>query len=530
MRLNALLACLVAHALIGNNGIQAQTSCPWDDQTLDKWSSPTTWPSGQVPQENDVVNIPAGKKVLLDTPIPRLLTLTIDGTLVWGNVDGIRMETSYVLVNGEFHIGSETCPFEKEADIFLYGQSNSAENVPGPFGRKFVGVASGGRLEIHGKPKKSWTKLTGTVAPSNGSCGIVYDSVNEQFNSEYQEGLHVVIWNPDGTVYDYGIFDTESGVMDHVHNFVYKMGIGKIVAIAIHEDIGLPLASWEPLYQAIENLGGTQIRNVQAKDPYAFVAITGNMNKGGHTETEIKRRDRQAERERISCTSLIKLRIYFLHSVTVPSGSKYSVRFRVLARRLAFPLVTVLDDIYGWAPGEFRYSHFGHVTYGVDERAEVGLLSRNIRIEGEVQETCYSNNADEAYLCTRFEMDTFGGHVKVIRGGFARVEGVELYHLGQQSTLGTYPLHFHMCDEVPGQYFKNNAIRDSFSRCITIHGTDNATVSDNVCLNHIGHGIFLEDSAERWNIIHRNLVIGTVHGTILLSDRKSDECADPDHC
>ena len=51
--------------------------------------------------------------------------------------------------------------------------------------------------------------------------------------------------------------------------------VGKIVAIAIHEDIGLPLTSWEPLYQAIEKLGGTKIRNVQPRDPYAFVAITG---------------------------------------------------------------------------------------------------------------------------------------------------------------------------------------------------------------------------------------------------------------
>ena len=63
--------------------------------------------------------------------------------------------------------------------------------------------------------------------------------------------------------------------------------------------------------------------------------------------------------------------------------------------------------------GEFKYSHFGYITYGVDERAEVGLLSRNIRIEGEVQKTCYYNDEREKYLCERFGIDTFGGHVKV---------------------------------------------------------------------------------------------------------------------
>ena len=59
--------------------------------------------------------------------------------------------------------------------ISILGRSNSAQNIA-DFGRKFVGVANGGKLEMHGKFKKSWTKLTGTVAPSNGSCGIVYDS------------------------------------------------------------------------------------------------------------------------------------------------------------------------------------------------------------------------------------------------------------------------------------------------------------------------------------------------------------------
>ncbi|GFR73830.1 transmembrane protein 2-like [Elysia marginata] len=217
---------LVVQVLVSLPGLLAQvTSCPWEDPSLERWSEASTWPSGTVPQENQAVVVPSGKKILLDTKdIPRLLSLTIDGTLVWGDVDGIRLETSYVLVNGEFHIGSEDCRFEKKADIFLYGKSDSPVFVEGPMGRKFVGVEAGGRLELHGKEKKSWTKLTGTVGPNPGSCGVVYDSENEQFNEEYQEGLHVVIWNADGTVYDYGVFDTESANMDHVNSFVYKMG------------------------------------------------------------------------------------------------------------------------------------------------------------------------------------------------------------------------------------------------------------------------------------------------------------------
>ena len=63
--------------------------------------------------------------------------------------------------------------------------------------------------------------------------------------------------------------------------------------------------------------------------------------------------------------------------------------------------------------GDFKYSHFGEVTYGVDERAEVGLLSRNIRIEAELQDICYSYTDKEARLCELFKRDTYGGHTKV---------------------------------------------------------------------------------------------------------------------
>ena len=53
--------------------------------------------------------------------------------------------------------------------------------------------------------------------------------------------------------------------------------VGKVVAVSVRVSIGQPLASWEPLYQAIETLGGKEIRNVQDRDPYVFVAVTGEI-------------------------------------------------------------------------------------------------------------------------------------------------------------------------------------------------------------------------------------------------------------
>ena len=63
--------------------------------------------------------------------------------------------------------------------------------------------------------------------------------------------------------------------------------------------------------------------------------------------------------------------------------------------------------------GTFRYRHYGNFTYNVDERAEVGLLSRNIVIEGVMQEKCTFTNNNERKLCVRFGRDTFGGQIKV---------------------------------------------------------------------------------------------------------------------
>jgi cell surface hyaluronidase len=137
-------------------------------------------------------------------------------------------------------------------------------------------------------------------------------------------------------------------------------------------------------------------------------------------------------------------------------------------------------------------SHFGQIVTvsgtAVDERAEVGLLTRNITIQGDTGST-----------------PGYGGHLMVMLGGTAKIEGIELYHMGQRSKLARYPMHWHVAGDVTGQYFRNSSIWKTFNRCVTVHGTDNATVKDNVCYDHAGHGYFLEDGAESGNLIEGNL-------------------------
>lgn len=147
--------------------------------------------------------------------------------------------------------------------------------------------------------------------------------------------------------------------------------------------------------------------------------------------------------------------------------------------------------------GPLLFDHYGVVqtiaNRAVDERAEVGLLTRNITIQGDSVGSAGG----------------FGGHILVQRGGVARIEGVELYRMGQKGTVARYPMHWHMAGDVGGQYFANSSVWRSFNRCVTIHGTSNARVEGNVCYDQLGHGYFLEDGAETGNQLIGNLGLGT---------------------
>jgi cell surface hyaluronidase len=136
------------------------------------------------------------------------------------------------------------------------------------------------------------------------------------------------------------------------------------------------------------------------------------------------------------------------------------------------------------------YSHGGS-SWTLDERAEVGLLSRNIRIQGD------SNSID----------DRFGGHMMTMKGSVIHASGIELYRMGQGSLLARYPFHWHKAGDVKGQYIRNSSVHASFNRCITVHRSNYAEVSDNVCYDFIGHGYFLEDGNEEYNTFDGNLGI-----------------------
>ncbi len=137
--------------------------------------------------------------------------------------------------------------------------------------------------------------------------------------------------------------------------------------------------------------------------------------------------------------------------------------------------------------------HFGEITFDVDERGEVGLLTRNIKMQA-------STDSEQSYI---------GGHIMAMVTSKMFVEGVELTRMGQHLTLARYPIHWHLNGDGAGQYIRNSAIHDTFSRCVTVHGTNNVVVQNNVTYNTVGHCFFLEDGIETGNQYVRNLAIQT---------------------
>jgi hypothetical protein len=135
-----------------------------------RWSDPTTWPSGRLPQAGENVEIPAGKRVVLDVNTPNLAGLTINGTLLFDRKD-VNLSATWIMVHGRLQIGSNTAPFLQRATLTLRG-SNASQDIMG-MGTKFLGAMGSGVIALYGAPVKSWSKLSTTASAGSNSLTVL---------------------------------------------------------------------------------------------------------------------------------------------------------------------------------------------------------------------------------------------------------------------------------------------------------------------------------------------------------------------
>eukprot|EP00397_Hematodinium_sp_SG-2012_P000012 GEMP01000012.1.p1 GENE.GEMP01000012.1~~GEMP01000012.1.p1 ORF type:complete len:4962 (-),score=849.24 GEMP01000012.1:1054-15939(-) len=150
-----------------------QADCPSE---VKMWSDPAAWPGNRVPEELDDVEIRSGLRIILDISPPKLGMLTITGTLAFLDdpTSNLKLLARSIIVWGELEIGTVDAPFEANATVALWGNTDSppVTVVEGLFLHNKVLVVLG-RLNAFGLETPQWTKLAST-AESSATSIIIY--------------------------------------------------------------------------------------------------------------------------------------------------------------------------------------------------------------------------------------------------------------------------------------------------------------------------------------------------------------------
>ena len=159
----------------------------------------------------------------------------------------------------------------------------------------------------------------------------------------------------------------------------------------------------------------------------------------------------------------------------------------------------------GTAPdtGMAAFNDLASQNYGVDERAEVGLISRNVKLTSTITPGNDLHN---------------GGEIMIMKGYKAvEIQGAEIEKFGKDH-LASYPIHFHHVHDAPAKtLIDSNSIHHSYNHCITVHDTDNLTISNNVCARIVDHMFYMESGSETGNTFIDNLGIGAMSNSFTIA-------------
>lgn len=152
------------------------------------------------------------------------------------NADGsknITLRTRHILIEagGAFHIGAPKCRYRSRATIALLGRSDDkvVHEIP-DLGRKFIGVMSGGTLELHGTERVSWSLLTRSV-PASGLVTGGY-----AFQRNFSRGINLRVVDQDtAAVLLSERYDTHESRNDsrRLTQLLRSLPAGRIVTLAV---------------------------------------------------------------------------------------------------------------------------------------------------------------------------------------------------------------------------------------------------------------------------------------------------------
>ncbi|XP_045142328.1 cell migration-inducing and hyaluronan-binding protein isoform X3 [Echinops telfairi] len=551
------------------------TECPDQNPELQPWN----------PGHDQDHHVHIGQdKALLLTASATFYSLHItDGgrLVIKDHEEPIVLRTRHILIDhgGELHAGSAHCPYQGDFHIVLYGRADEGVEPDPYFGLKYIGVGRGGTLELHGQKKLSWTFLNKTLRPGGMEEGGYFFE-----RSWGHRGVIVHVIDPkSGTVIHSERFDTYRSKKESERLVQYLNSVpeGRILSVAVNDEGSRNLE--DTARKAMTRLGSKHFLHLGFRHPWSFLTVKGSPSSSvedhieyhGHHGSAAARVSKlflteHGELFNVSSSSEwvqdVEWTEWFHHDrVSYTKGGEKISDLRAahpgkICNRPIDIQATTADGVslttevvykrgqdYRFAcydrgrachsyrvrflcgkPGKPMYLHIGEEIDGVDMRAEVGLLTRNIVVMGEMEDACYPYNH---HICDFFDFDTFGGHIKFALGfKAAHMEGVELKHMGQQ-LVGQYPIHFHLAGDVdeeggydPPTYVRELSIHHTFSRCVTVHGSNGLLVKDVVGYTSLGHCFFTEDGPEERNTFDHCLGLLVKPGTLLPSDRDSKMC------
>ncbi len=109
---------------------------------------------------------------------------------------------------------------------------------------------------------------------------------------------------------------------------------------------------------------------------------------------------------------------------------------------------------------------------GIIWTAEVGNLTRNLRIEGTATGQSHIFIHSTAVQIVQYTAIRYMGPNRNQGGGTEK-----------EFVLGRYGLHFHHCDHIPGSIVEGNVIRDTGSHSYVPHGSHGILIRDNIAYN-----------------------------------------------
>lgn len=145
----------------------------------------------------------------------------------------ITLRTHHILIEdgGALHIGSPKCRYRSRATIALMGRSDTkvVPEIPG-LGRKFIGVRSGGTLELHGTERVSWSFLTRSIP----ATGLV--TGGHVFQKNFSRGINLRVVDQDtAAVLLSERYDTHDSRNDsqRLTQLLHSLPAGRIVTLAV---------------------------------------------------------------------------------------------------------------------------------------------------------------------------------------------------------------------------------------------------------------------------------------------------------